>query len=43
MWKVRIWAAKLSKPDASVDIGEIYISAETGQVVTSDLRINKVG
>ncbi len=43
VWKVRIWAAKLSKPDASADIGEIYISAETGQVVKSDLRIKKVG
>jgi len=42
IWKVRLWAAKLNKPDATVDIGEIFISAESGEVVKSDLRINKV-
>ena len=42
VWKVRLWAAKLSKPDESADIGEILISAETGEVVKSDLHINKV-
>ena len=42
VWKVRLWAAKLSKPDESVDIGEIFISAESGEVVKSDLRISKV-
>jgi hypothetical protein len=41
-WKVRLWAAKLSHPDAMVDIGEIFISAESGQVVKSDLHINRV-
>ena len=42
VWKVRLWAAKLSKPEVTVDIGEIAISAESGEVVKSDLRINKV-
>jgi hypothetical protein len=42
VWKVHLWAAKLKKPDASADIGEIFISAESGAVVKSDLRINKV-
>ena len=40
-WKVRLWAAKLSKPDATVEIGEILISAESGEVVKSDLHISK--
>ena len=41
VWKVRLWAAKLSKPDVTVDVGDIFISAETGEVVKSELRINK--
>ena len=41
-WKLRLWAGKLSKPDTTVDIGEIFISAETGEVIKSDLRIDKV-
>jgi hypothetical protein len=41
-WKVQLWAAKLSKPDHSVDIGEVFVSAETGEVVKSNLRPNKV-
>ena len=42
VWKVRLWAAKLKKPDATAEIGDIYISGESGEVVKSDLHINKV-
>jgi hypothetical protein len=42
VWKVRLWAAKLNKPDATVDVGEMFISAESGEVVKSNLHINKV-
>ena len=42
VWKVRLWAAKVKKPEAMADIGEIFISAESGEVVKSDLHINKV-
>jgi hypothetical protein len=42
VWKVRLWAARLRNPDRSVDIGEVYVSAETGKVVKSDLHINRV-
>lgn len=42
VWKVRLWAAKLSKPDQSADIGEINISAESGEVVKNELRPKKV-
>lgn len=41
VWKVRLWAAKLSKPDVTVDLGDIFISAESGEVVKSELRIDK--
>lgn len=43
VWKVRLWAIKLSKPDSTADIGDIYISADTGEVVKSELRIEKAG
>jgi len=42
IWKVRIWAGKLRKPENDVDIGEVYISAEDGKVLKNDLHINKV-
>lgn len=42
VWKVRLWAAKLKNPNDNVDIGEVFISAEDGKVIKSDLRINNV-
>ena len=42
VWKVRLWAAKLKQPNATVSIGDLYISAETGKVVKSELHIEKV-
>jgi hypothetical protein len=41
IWKVRLWALKLSKPDSTADLGDIFISAETGEVTKSELRIDK--
>ena len=41
-WKVRLWAAKLHKPDQNADIGSLFISAESGQVVKSDLHPSRV-
>ena len=42
VWKVRLWAAKLNKPMSNVDVGDVYISAEDGKVVKSDLHIDRV-
>lgn len=41
-WRVRLWAAKLRNPNDDADIGEVYISAEDGKVVKTDLHINRV-
>jgi hypothetical protein len=41
-WKVRVWAAKLGRPDKDVDIGEMHISADEGKVVKNELRIHRV-
>jgi len=42
VWKVRLWAAKIRKPTESADIGDIYISAEDGKVLRSDLHIDRL-
>src|SRR5438445_2469623 len=42
VWKVRLWAVKLRNPEHDADIGDVYISAEDGKVVRSDLHINRV-
>lgn len=41
-WKVRLWAAKLRNPNKDADIGEVFLSAETGKVVKNDLHIERV-
>ena len=42
VWKVRLWAARLSNPNKMADIGEIMVSAETGKVVRNELKPHKV-
>jgi hypothetical protein len=42
VWKVRVWAAKLAKPDKMADVGDVYVSANDAKVVKTDLHINKV-
>lgn len=42
VWKVRLWAAKLKRPTSNANIGEVYVSAEDGKVVRTDLHINSV-
>ena len=41
-WRVRVWAAKLRNPNADADIGEVFISADEGKVIKTDLHINRV-
>lgn len=41
-WKVRLWAGKLRNPNRDVDIGEVFVSAETGKVLKNDLHIDRV-
>jgi hypothetical protein len=42
VWEVRLWAAKLNQPEKVVDIGELFLSAETGKVVGSKLHVERV-
>jgi hypothetical protein len=41
VWKVRLWAAKLSDPKVSFEIGDVYISPVDGNVVRADLHIER--
>ena len=42
VWRVRLWAAKLRRPTDTVDIGEIYVSADDGKVLKRDLKVSRV-
>jgi hypothetical protein len=42
VWKVRIWAAKFSDPNATAEIGDVFISPENGKIVRADLHVEKV-
>jgi len=42
VWKIRFWAAKQDRPGAAAGIGELYIAADTGDVVKSDLHLDHV-
>ena len=42
VWIIRIWAAKIQKPNEQADIGEVTLSAEDGKVTKSDLHINRI-
>jgi len=37
-WKIRFWAARLGKLDQTVEIGDLYLSGKTGEVLKTDLH-----
>ncbi len=41
-WRVRLWAAKLGKPDVIMEIGEVFVSPADGNVVRADLHIERL-
>jgi len=42
VWRVRLWAAKLRNPNDNADIGEVFISAEDGKVLKTDIHPDRV-
>jgi hypothetical protein len=42
VWKVKLWAAKIRNPSRDADIGEVWVSADEGKVVKSDLHLNRL-
>ena len=43
VWRVKLWVQKVRDPGADVHIGEVLISPETGEVIKTDLHINRAG
>lgn len=41
-WKVELWAARLKNPNDMADIGSVWVSAQDGSVVKSDLHPGNV-
>jgi hypothetical protein len=42
VWRVRLWAAKLGRTEAVVEVGDIFISPVDGSVVRADLHIERL-
>jgi hypothetical protein len=40
VWRIRLWAAKLSEPNKMADIGEVVLTSDKGEVVRSGLHPN---
>jgi hypothetical protein len=41
VWKIRLWAQKVRRPTETVDIGDLFISADDGRVIKNDLKIHR--
>ncbi len=41
-WRVKLWAQKLRHPNDDADIGDVFISADDGKVIKTDLHIEHV-
>ncbi len=42
VWRIRLWAAKLKKPNGTANIGEVVISADNGDVLENNLKPSHV-
>jgi hypothetical protein len=40
-WRVRLWVARIRKPNDMADIGEVIVSAADGKVLRADLKPNR--
>jgi hypothetical protein len=41
-WRVRLWAQKLRHPNDDANIGDVFIAAQDGKVLKTDLHIDRV-
>ena len=42
IWKVTLWASKLRDPSRDADLGEVWISANDGKVIKTDLHLDRI-
>jgi hypothetical protein len=40
-WKIRFWAARQGEPLQTVEIGDLYLSAKTGEILKTDLHTQR--
>jgi hypothetical protein len=41
IWKIRFWTPRNDQPGETVDIGELYISTQNGEVIKDDLWVRR--
>jgi len=41
-WRIRLWASKINNPSKLEDIGEIFVAADSGQVIKDDLHLGRL-
>ena len=37
-WKIRFWMARMGKPNETTEIGDLYISSKSGEILKNDLH-----
>jgi hypothetical protein len=42
VWRLRLWAQKLTKENALADIGKMVISAEDGKIIENDIKLSRL-
>jgi hypothetical protein len=42
LWRIRVWAAKISGGNSLVDIGRITVAADDGKVIETDIKLNRL-
>jgi hypothetical protein len=40
-WKIRFWASRQGKPDQTVEIGDLFLSAKTAEIIKTNLHTQK--
>jgi hypothetical protein len=42
VWRIRLWASRMEKPNTLVDIGRISVTADDGKVIETDIKLNRL-
>lgn len=42
VWRIRVWAGKVSAPNTQVDIGRITVTADDGKAIETNINLNRL-
>ncbi len=42
VWKIRLWVGRAEHPGESVEIGEVFVAADTGKVTKTDVHLDRL-